>query len=1330
MAPGQATSSGTIIGVVKDASGALIAGATITAIDATSNAKYTTVTNKDGAFVMPGVNPGTYAISAAKTGFATDMIAAQPITVGSQTNANFALAVGSESTVIDVVAQNSDLQTLNATIGDTVTPEQIASLPSVGRDVSTFATLQPGVTPGGNVAGTVSDQAVFTLDGGNNSSDMDGGMQSYTGAFGGNTTGMSGIGNGASGVMPMPQDSIEEFRVATSGQTADFNNSSGSQVQVVTKRGTNTYHGTVYETYLDSSFGAGSWQNNLAHTAKSIYHFDRFGASIGGAIAPNFLGGKTYLFVNYEGFRYPNSGIIERVVPSASFIRGDITFTASTGSPTFTAAQIKAADPRGLGVNPTVQAFWQKYEPQQGTTYSGGNFDPSTNGCGSLSSTVTCDGVNTLGYISHIKLPQTSNFYVGRLDHDFGSKEHFNISYRYYKLVNLTSNQYDIGGAFAGDPVGQAVATDPRPQQPWYLAAGLTTNISSSFTSNFHYSYLRNFWDWSDKGANPLPLTGGGLLGGALEPGGESATTALLPANVNNQSIRTRIWDGHDHFIGEDLTKLKGNHLIQFGGQYQHNYAFHNRTDNGGSVDYYTTYQLGETGNAGFVNFPTLQANGITGANSVSANERLLAMNLGVVTDSQVVYTRSGANLTLNPPLTAAYDQSTILFYNAYVSDTWHARPSLTVNLGLGYAIEKPPVEKNGKQVALVDGADNPVSAQQFLNARAGAAALGQVYNPELGFALIGNTANGGTKYPFKPFYAALSPRLSLAWNPRFDEESIMGKIFGSSATVIRGGYGRVYGRLNGVGLVLNPLLGPGLIQSVDCQYALASGACGASGSATDSTAFRIGTDGNSAPLPAATQNLPQPFYPGINGSQTSSAQSLDPNLRPSAVDSFNLTFQRQITRKTLVEVGYIGRLIHNEFEGENLDNVPYMLSVGGQTFANAYAAVEHAYACDQSAGACQYNTAQKIHPTVANQPFFENALGGATSAYCAAYASCTAAFIANENANIGQQKVWQIFSDLDNGKFIQGPLFPGYSRIMTGTPIPNSVNGANGSLGTGTELATSNGYGNYNAGFITFKATNFHGLTAQENFTYSKALGLNDSAQSSSNLVPNDAFDLKKSYGVQGYNQKFIFNTFLVYSTPWYKNQNGIIGRLAGGWTISPIFTAGSGQPHGCTDNGSASQAFGEGNSTYGDNEECVFTTPYKGGYHTNRNAVSGTDPYGHTIASAYSGTGPLAVNVFANPTAVWNTVRPPILGLDEKDGGDGPIPGLPYWNMDVSIRKVIKVYERATLEFSGVSTNVLNHLVFSSGGLSLTSPTNFGVVTSQTNAPRQIQMSVRASF
>ena len=104
---------------------------------------------------------------------------------------------------------------------------------------------------------------------------------------------------------------------------------------------------------------------------------------------------------------------------------------------------------------------------------------------------------------------------------------------------------------------------------------------------------------------------------------------------------------------------------------------------------------------------------------------------------------------------------------------------------------------------------------------------------------MIGNVA-GHPKYPYNPFYKSFSPRVAAAWNPSFDN-GLLGSVFGQNKTVIRGGYSILYGRLNGVDLVLVPLLGTGLIQAVQCVSPLANGSCGGPGGATPGTAWRIG---------------------------------------------------------------------------------------------------------------------------------------------------------------------------------------------------------------------------------------------------------------------------------------------------------------------------------------------------------------------------------------------------------------------------------------------------------------------------------------------------------
>lgn len=1316
----QSTSSGTITGTATDPSGAVIPDAVITVVDLSTKVARATVTNKVGLYVLPNVPPGNYTLTATKSGFSKENIASLTVSVGTQTNADITMRVGSETTVVEVVSSNADLQTLNASVSETVDPVMIDSLPAIGRDVTTFAAFQPGVTPGGYVAGTVTDQAVYQLDGGNNSSDMDGSMLSYTGSFGNSTTG-GFLGASSSGVMPMPQDSVEEFKVSTSGQTADFNNSSGLQSEVVTKRGHEHWNGTLYEYYLDSNFGGNTWQNNFPaplFTPKPDYHYSRFGAAAGGPIAPVKFGGKTYLFANYEGFRYPAAATYERTVPSAAMMAGNLTFSGTQ----YNAAQLKALDPRGIGMDQTIQSFWATQLPQQGKSYPGGVFDAS---CGSIS-TSYCDGVNTIGYKANISIPQDSNFFVVRVDHDFGSRWHLMSSYRYFKLTQLTTNQVDIGGIFPGDQIGVPKAVDSRPQDPWYFVVGLTTNISSSLTNDFHYSYLRNYWQWKDNAAPPQ-VAG---AGGAIEPLGESATSTevLSPYNVDAQDIRTRIWDGKDNFFRDDLTKLKGDHLIQFGGQFQHNFNFHNRTDNGNSINYTTTYQIGDASGSGSIMFPTTSGlSKLPTSNTIDG--RIIATYFGMITDTQVAntYTSSGSGLALNAPLTPISAHTTIPYYNLYATDTWHLSSSLTLNYGLSYAIEMPPHERNGDQVMWVDTNGNPISVRSFLAQRSAAAQQGQPYNPETGFALIKNVA--GRTYPYNPYYGAVSPRISAAWSPKFSN-SILAEIFGRDATVIRGGYGRIYGRINGDLQVLNPLLSPGLILAVQCHAPQSNGTCNSTGF-NDSTAFRFGTDGLTAPLAAAPSTLSQPYFPGYSGPGVAIGSPLDPSLRPNDVDTFNFSIQRQVNRRMIVEAGYIGRIVHNEYTMLNPNSVPYMFSFGGQTFESAYLAVETALGCTTSASLCSFNAtnagktpAAKLAfaQSVPKQAFFESALN---STYCnlAMFGSCTAAVVYNQLSSLSTQKVFSLWSALDNGNF-------NFGRTMMNTAIPGQAYGSNGQLVTGLSVGTDAGWSNYNGGYLSFKTSDYHGATLQENLTYSKALGLNAFVQSTSGAIVDDSYDLRKNYGVQSFNQKLIFNTFIVYNTPWYRNQTGFLGRAAGGWTISPVLTAGTGQPLTCTTNSSYQSFGGTDANNFTDKEQCVFTTPYTGGYHTHGNVAGGVDPNNISVGTNVKGPGSAAVNMFRNPVAVYDSVRPPILGLDSRDGGDGPISGLPYLNLDLSVKKKLVVRESSSLELTGVFFNFMNHMDFSNPSLSIASPTSFGVTKTQGNSPREIQMGIRANF
>jgi len=1324
----QAVSTGAISGQVVDEQNSAVPGATVKITDTATNIILSTTTNDTGRFVISGVTPGTYNIGISKVGFSAFDVTGQPVDVGVSLVLNAKMKVGPMATTIEVTASvGAELQTANATVGTTMSGQSLLDLPNLGRDVTTLTTLQPGVMPGGFVAGAQRDQTTFLLDGGNNSDDLSGDTIMYqtnmTGTGGTQTNGMP------SGILPTPVESVEEFKVNTFGQTSDFNSSIGSQVQMVTKRGTNQWHGAAYGYYFATDVGAAnSWQNShtsegsLSYTPLVPNHRDRFGGAIGGPMTPKFAGGKTYFFFNYEGLRFPNASTYERLVPSASMREGVIYVPNASGvyqpynlttGPVMVNGTVLApatcpagaCDPRGLGMNPLVSQIFKKYMPL-GTdaSYSAG------------------DGYNTLGFVSSIRAPLTTNTYVGRIDHDFGEKNRLMITYRDLSLISLTTNQVDIGGAFAGDTLGTPAAKAPRPQKPDLWVVALTSNPTPTITNDVRFNYTRNFWQWADSNDPPqLPGLGGALEIGAGAAGTAESTNALIPYNVNTTNARQRFWDGQDKMIRDDVTMIKGNHLVTFGGLYQRNFDYHERTDNGIGTNNQVVYQIS---GQSYLNWGSGSGSYIpstVGSSYASAWENLYAEELGIVNLPGVVYTRAGSNLTLQPVGSAATDKSVIPTYNFYFADSWHVKPTVTINYGLSYGLEMPPYSQTHNQVVLVDSSDNPISAANFLADREKAALQGQAYNPTLGYALTANVGSG-MKYPFNPFYGGFSPRVSIAWNPRFSEGPF-GKLFGNGKTVVRAGYGRIWGRLNGVDLVMVPLVGPGLLQTVSCPGASSAGTCLGSGGVTPATAFRIGADGLSAPLPTPSTTLPQPFYPGVNGAAAGDVDSLDPNYKPARTDNFNVAIQREINARTTLEVGYVGRIIRNEYSLIDIDAVPTMMTAGGQSFAQAFSQVYWQL----------YNQNFASNSTVTAQTFFENTLGGVSSSYCAGYKSCTQAVVSRNS--------------MSDFKYVEvSTLWTAMNKASSWTLGQTMASGA-GQV-TSELMIASMGWGNYNGLYMTLRARDWHGATFVSNFTWSRSLGTAAQSQSTNANTVVDPFDIGANYGPNNFDYLALSNAAVFYRPPIFRHSNSLLSKIAGGWTLATLFTAQSGAPNAVgysQGTCSSCMTFGESSSSgveaYGD--QAVALAPYTGGTSANYNMAHGStstsnNPY-VPAGTLVGGNNPAGVNEFSNPAAVAAEFRPCVLGTDTNCGGYGGIRGMPTWNLDAEVAKDFSFWREnrigATLSFQ--FTNLLNHnqMTTPSGiengsALSLTSLSTFGRTTSQSNTPRNMEFGFRVHF
>ena len=359
------------------------------------------------------------------------------------------------------------------------------------------------------------------------------------------------------------------------------------------------------------------------------------------------------------------------------------------------------------------------------------------------------------------------------------------------------------------------------------------------------------------------------------------------------------------------------------------------------------------------------------------------------------------------------------------------------------------------------------------------------------------------------------------------------------------------------------------------------------------------------------------------------------------------------------------------------------MTTLGGQSFANAYATTFFALQNGVPASA------------IAPQAFFENALGGANSATCKAYASCTAYVATVDTSLIKGAQVSDLWAALNKAtSWTLG------KTMYSGAPL----------TAASIEDIGSEGRGNYNAGYVTWRARDMHGATILSNFTWSRALGTSPLAQSSSSYTETDSFNPKANYGPNGFDIRFLYNLAISYKDPFYKNQKGILGHLLGGYSIAPLFTAQSGGVI-CVgySAGSTTQQFGQSSSAN------ITSTPGTCAIQTIPGKLNITE-YENNFGSGGIGTNnTTGLNVFQNPAAVEANFRRCILGYDTSCGGGGTMRGFPTWNLDANALKDIGVWKdgRVGATLSASFTNVLNHFQPGNLSLSITSPTSFGKIS-----------------
>jgi len=709
-----AAQTSSLQGVVTDEQGSIVPAAVITATNQTTALVRRGVSDSKGEYAFTQMPPGPYKVEAALPGFREY---ATLVTLQTDTPAtlNIKMELGKVTEVVNVEGQAAVVNTENATVGNPFTETQIKQIPMQVRNVVSLLGVEPGVSATGQVSGARPDQNNVLLDGAD--------VNDNQGA------------NGFNSVLPIPLDSVQEFRTTVSGFSADMGRSSGGQVSVVTKSGSNSFHGSLYEYNRNTSFEANSWFNNRSGVARPALIRNQYGGSIGGPIRKN----KLFFFFNYEGRTDRSATSVSRTVPTDTFKQGIILVKLKSGQVAqLNPSDISAIDPLHLGESTYMQSFFKQF--------------PSGN-APQLSADL---GLNFNVDLFNAPQPVNQHPLVGRMDYNIDSAGKHTLMVR--GTLNYSA-QVSSPAQFPGQAPAQQSEDNSRG-----LAARYTAVLTSHLVNVATYGQTRL---------------------GSNSTGNQTVVPSFYFANLVGTS-RPSVRIAPTQTISDDLTWTKGRHTVQGGVIFR--YISNNRESFSNLPSYSfnrnTLLGLGADLTGVVTTYLQTQYPGAALSSGTNVTNAFGAM-LGMVNQYSATwnYTVKGDTIPFGSPVNRVFAAKSA---DEYVMDTFKWKPNLTVTLGLRYSIDGVPYERNGNQVVA------STSLNAYFAQRVGAQALG-IPNFALSDAMVsyapGGPGNHGPGY-YPTDYHDLAPRLSVAWSTPGGTfaEKVLGK-----GSVIRAGASRVY---------------------------------------------------------------------------------------------------------------------------------------------------------------------------------------------------------------------------------------------------------------------------------------------------------------------------------------------------------------------------------------------------------------------------------------------------------------------------------------------------------------------------------------------------------
>ncbi len=1232
-----------IRGTVTDSSGAVVGNADVSLSEATTGFHATRKTSANGEYTFPQIAPGKYSISVAAAGFSNqaknaELLVSQPATI------DFVLSVSAQQNIVEVNAAAETLNTTDATLGNALNNATIEALPSEGRNVPDLLSLQPGVvylgrqvnqdqdSRSGAVAGARSDQSNVTLDG------VDNNDQTKGYAF--------------TGILRSTLDSVEEFRVTTTSSNADSGRSSGAQVNIVTKSGTNAFHGSLYEYFRNTYFAANDWFNKQAQVAAGdpnkpgTLNRNTYGAAFGGPFKQN----KLFFFTNYEGQRTQENQQETMTVPTATMRQGITQYVTAAGTNmSLSPAQLAGMDPNcgpngtcpwGPGVDPNVLSVLNQY--------------PSANGFS------TGDGLNTASYTFSATDPATLNTYIAKLDYTPSDRQ------RLFIRGNLLGDRSLGVPQFPGQPASTQIVNNSKG-----IAAGHVWTLSNNLINNFRYGYV---WE----GLSTLGV-------------GDASFVSFSALSSPVAQTRTTIQNVPVHNFVDDFTIIKGNHTIQFGGNYR---LVHNNSQSNATSYNNASMGIGLMNPAAIANASTpsrtvdLDPSGYgyplvsdSFTNSYNNTVMDLAGLISYVTNNYN-YVVSGNGATASSLATGAMVGRHYKANEAewYVQDSWRAKPNLTLTFGLRYTLLQTPYEVNGQQV------QPNIDIHQWFETRAQQAALGNSVQPNFSFAPSGQSRGGKPYWPMDK--GAFAPRFAVAFSPS-GSSSWPGKLFGSAGkSSIRAGFGMYYDHY-----------GEGIVDSFS-QY----GAFGLTSSVSSpQNVYTVGdapryTGLNSIPnvvTPPPSQ-LTYPVTPSsdVNGSGFAIAYGIDDHLKSPYSIAMDLSFQRELPKGFILEAVYVGRLGRHLLQQIDLAAPLDLVDKGsGMDYYGAATLLDK----QVDAGATTVNPIA----------YWEDMFPGAA-----------------QNGASATQNIYSYIFQSQRGNEVVVPFLLDVICFVPGLANP---------CGTQTQRFwpyqysslyawASDGTSNYNAGQFMLRHAISHGLQMDFSYTYSKSLDMGSDAErtnSAGNFTTFseiiDPWNPQKNYGPSDFDVRHLISSNWTYLVPVGRGQHfasssgRLVDAVIGGWQFSGLARWSSGLPFSIQD--------GVGWTTNWDfRSNMVQTGPIK--IHKHRNANG-------------------APVVFADPAGLQNgaaTGYPWRLPYAGEAGNRNNFRGDGFFGVDTSLAKTWHLWKENQVRFAWDVFNSTNSVRFDTNPNNsldvLSTDGSMGVYSRTLSAPRVQQFSLRYSF